>query len=833
MAKSKKREAQPPAAQEDLIYEGLRPTLRSREEVFSTKEGPKPFWPYDKEIDPTAWNGSFPYQLIVLDQNYKRTGEEDWTFTLPFAPQELTLSMPMAINTTPTFGGIVEEHNGAPFRMISFSGTFGINPDRGSGLVVDSYKWAENSVKTASMSASLNEIDPNVTTARPPEGTEWLNTVSDSEYSDPESKLAKSTGYYQFRKLQRFLEKYVSLKRQSSGAGLRLAFANWKDDSVFIVTPVQFEVKRSASSPLEYIYSLQLRAWKRVELAPELDDDEEHEDSALGFSVGYMQSKLEQAQDAKGFFDRALELIYGAQTGYSEALSAISKAQALAREVIGYLKLALDVALFISDLSPELLQKLQEEEKERWKKLIGYEPTLLTKANKLKNKVFSGTPSEISLMGINDIVLKRSQGLSLSPMASVPVDSLELSPTLLELIDQEKQSYRNLTRSDFESMRNELMAAMSEFSSSIGMSTDNQTANEATTQTINSTSSAITTEPTERDYQTLFQMNRLAMVLNGMAVSAKVNLKQITPMDYVAGLATQSSIAFKVPQSKYGVPFPYGYTLEQLARDYLKSPNRWLEIATLNGLQAPYVDEVGVETALVVNGAERTLVVELPEDTTIARGQSITIASDTVPREKRVVQQVEKRGSVTIVRVDGDSDLDKFTVNGKAAIHFYRPNTVNSQMMIYIPSDAEPAQQDYATKSIPGLANLQQVIAAGGVDLQLTNSMDLAVTPDGDCKLAIGLTNLVQRVRIAFATPPGGLLQHPNFGLGLIPGTSTADLNAKAVFDRAQAYFRSDSGFRGVQSVLVKKNGPTLGISLSLGVRGVSQLLPVTLEVKQ
>jgi hypothetical protein len=242
---------------------------------------------------------------------------------------------------------------------------------------------------------------------------------------------------------------------------------------------------------------------------------------------------------------------------------------------------------------------------------------------------------------------------------------------------------------------------------------------------------------------------------------------------------------------------------------------------------------VGVEVPLVVNGAERTLVVELPADATIARGQAITVAATGVPREKRYVQEVERRGDVTIIRLDGESDLDKFTVNGQAAVHFYRPNTVNSQMMIYIPSDSEPTEQDYATKSIPGLANLQQMIAVGGVDLQLTNSMDLAVTPDGDCKLAIGLTNLIQRVRIAFSTPPGGLLQHPEFGLGLIAGTSTADLTAKAVMNRAQSYFRSDSAFSGIQSVLINKDGPSLAISLSLGVRGVDQLLPVTLEVKQ
>lgn len=770
---------------------------------------------------------------MILDE--KNDAVPGWTFTLPVPPQELSLAMPMAINTTPTFGGIVEEHNGAPFRMIALSGTTGVNAERGSAKSVRSYADIQSAIKT---SVNVNQAPTPTAGGIAPSGllrlnenTGWLNIQPLSAYASGED-LATTTGYYQFRLLQRFLEGYVNLKKKASGAKYRLAFAIWKDEAVYIVTPLQFEVKRSASSPLEYMYSLQLRAWKRITLESDFETEYPHE---AKFSSGYMQQKLVAAQECKSFLDDAYQLYKDGQRTYNAAMNAISKAQEVARQAVGYLKVALNLGLFVTELSPELLGKLASEEGMRWARLFGYEPALITQSTRLYRNVFgSTTPQQITTVGVGNVVALARKQQAITPNAApVEIDSLNLSPTLRTLIENEKQSYRTLTRSDFESMRDDLMAAMAEFSASVGLSTTNQTANESTTQTVNAVTNAQTTEPSEKDYQTIFQMNRLAMVLNGMAASSKVNLNQFTPMDYVAGLATRSSIAFKVPQSKYGVPFPYGYTLEQLARDYLKDPNRWMEIATLNGLQAPYVDEVGVTVELAVNGAERTLVVELADDITVMHGQSITIASDTVPREKRVVQQVEKRDSVTVIRVDGEPDLGKFTVNGKASIHFYRPNTVNSQMMIYIPSDAEPTQQDYATKSIPGLANLQQMIAAGGVDLQLTNAMDLAVTPDGDCKLAIGLTNLIQRVRIAFSTPPGGLLQHPDFGLGLTPGISTADLSAESILNRAREYFRSDSAFSGVQSVLVNKSGPSLAISLTLGVRGLSQLLPVTLEVKQ
>ncbi len=79
-------------------------------------------------------------------------------------------------------------------------------------------------------------------------------------------------------------------------------------------------------------------------------------------------------------------------------------------------------------------------------------------------------------------------------------------------------------------------------------------------------------------------------------------------LEFVAGLAQQAGIFFNIPKSKYAVPMPYGHSLERLALQYLGNANRWHEIATLNNLRDPYIDEEGFAIALLTNAVGHQIV---------------------------------------------------------------------------------------------------------------------------------------------------------------------------------------------------------------------------------
>jgi hypothetical protein len=280
------------------------------------------------------------------------------------------------------------------------------------------------------------------------------------------------------------------------------------------------------------------------------------------------------------------------------------------------------------------------------------------------------------------------------------------------------------------------------------------------------------------------------------------------------------------------VPFPYKATLEQLAYQYLGTPDRWQEIATLNGLQAPYVDEEGFTLPLLVNGANNTVFVTSDEH--IFVGQPIWIGSDTVVRTPRTITKIDELSTTQfMVTVDGDANLDQYITLANAKLEAFLPNTVNSQMSIYIPSDIEPKDDDFTSRTIPGIDEHDSLIAVGGIDLLLTPKNDLIVTPDGDSRWAVGLTNIIQKVRLALSTVQGTLNRHPEYGLPIQAGQSLADLSAAEVVRAAQGMFAGDPTFTGVHAAQITVNGPIANLNIAVQIAGTSQIVPISAEISR
>jgi hypothetical protein len=123
------------------------------------------------------------------------------------------------------------------------------------------------------------------------------------------------------------------------------------------------------------------------------------------------------------------------------------------------------------------------------------------------------------------------------------------------------------------------------------------------------------------------------------------------------------------------------------------------------------------------------------------------------------------------------------------------------------------------------------MVRIGGIDLLLSGDGDLVITPDGDTRLAVGITNIVQKVRLALGTPQGSLLHHPSYGLPIVAGASTADVNAKGLSQAIKSMFNDDPSFTGVTSITVNKAGPTAAIGMNVGVSGINRIIPVNVKL--
>jgi hypothetical protein len=247
---------------------------KSQPQPNSTTTG---FW-YQPPIDGTKWNELHPYQLLVLTAegkngrvNYKRNAK--WVFTLPMSPESIHVATTFAINKDVTQGGIIEQHNGAPVKVIQLQGSLGILPLRGAGETLKAFNPLEGifggTLQAAtSVGNAIQTAFSNVTG----QGDIRSNLVKIEDLTN-DSSVVKTSGYSQYLLLRNFLENYVEYKKTKDGKNARLAFAIWKEDSVYLVTPKMFDQIRQIPDVYEYKYQLILEAYKRISLQRSEFDD--------------------------------------------------------------------------------------------------------------------------------------------------------------------------------------------------------------------------------------------------------------------------------------------------------------------------------------------------------------------------------------------------------------------------------------------------------------------------------------------------------------------------------------------------------------------------------
>jgi hypothetical protein len=784
------------------------------------------------KVDGSRWNQLYPYQLLVVQRTASGweqagAGSEGWFFTLPISPQSIDIDMPFAITTSATLGGVIEEHNGAPFRMINFAGTTGVLPLKGALDVVQSFNVAQgifagtiNAVGTtgADISRSLNISSPNV--------------VPDTEFTTnaSTSSINLTSGYFQWHQLRQFFEVYAQKKKTSKGKEYRLAFAMWKDESVYLVTPMLFKTQRDAGSPYEYRYNLSLKAWARVKL--QATDPVPDNSAPIGRDPNLYAKLVTALEGARTAIDDARKIIQSVRGDVESALLTPM------REVMLAAKGVAGVALTLADLPGNIITDSKEailQVKKELDDLQDVPAEVLAKIQELgsiSNKSGTGDSrlqkTEHALRGphpVNKIFAKPSDNYDV--FSRIDPAKIKLPLNVQRQIADEKSRVGAFTRNDYEIRRDSVVSVLVDFAEAVGLGSD--TFNHVYNIQPSTTSSRTATDD---DYDVIFNLNNVVTEFNRLCVSNTVDSDDTDAIQYIAGLARKSGIAFTEPRSKFLVPFLSNHTLEELALMYLGDANRWQEIATLNGLREPYVDEVGFDIFLSTNGDGN--IIQLADTTNLYNGQFIYISSSTQNPQKRRILGIQRvTNGINYITLDGDNDLDTFTTSNQAKIHAYLPDTVNSQMSIYIPSQDDPEQQDFQTKPIPGVDYFDNLVRVGGISLLLSNNNDIIFTSAGATKLAAGLTNIVQKVRIALATPQGALLQHPSYGLPVKVGDSTADVSASNVLKSIQEMFSKDPSFSGVTSAFVSKNTGTTQITVSVGIAGTSQVIPITADIRR
>jgi hypothetical protein len=330
------------------------------------------------------------------------------------------------------------------------------------------------------------------------------------------------------------------------------------------------------------------------------------------------------------------------------------------------------------------------------------------------------------------------------------------------------------------------------------------------------------------EYQILTALYDAIQAIDNLTATQEIDDGRIaSAMEYVGGVANANDIQFETSQSKLKVPVPYGLSIEEIALRYLGDADRWVEIVTLNALKSPYIDENGFTISLLSNANGRQF--NIPSATNLYLGQKVTLLSNTqIPTTRRIINIEKISDSNYLISLDGLDNLDSYTTLDNARLKAYLPGTTNSQNQIFIPSDLQPSN-NINTKAIPSLSQ-DSLVGLSRIDWLLQDDGDIALDVYGDVKLASGLNNLVQALKLKFLTPTGKLLKHPDFGAGIKAGNSSADLDATEIYKQIKDAILADKRFSSIEKMEVILDGSILTINLSVGYNK-NEVLPLTFSV--
>jgi hypothetical protein len=269
--------------------------------------------------------------------------------------------------------------------------------------------------------------------------------------------------------------------------------------------------------------------------------------------------------------------------------------------------------------------------------------------------------------------------------------------------------------------------------------------------------------------------------------------------------------------------------MESLAAQYLGNADRWIEIAALNGLKAPYIDEEGFTIPFRSSGNGNSCLIEY--NTNIYIGQIVEVMSDTQPTTVRKIDAIDTLSSIEmVVTFSGTNDLNKYTIADNASIKAFLPDTVNSLKLIAIPSD-DAVSDANRIKTNPSREDLDFLTTMAKIDILLTSDGDLALTGQGDFTESVGLQNLTQAAMLKLQTKAYSIVNDPTFGNPVSSGISIADLNAKDLIKRLQKLFADDPRFGPVIAATAEVKGPAVVINLLIKVAELDYHLPLSVQV--
>lgn len=791
------------------------------------------------EVDGADYNQIYGYQLAITE-----SGKVLKYISFPINPTNIQMSTPVASTVTVTLRGVNEDHGGAPLRNIRISGTSGVfhgssssvgyGRQDGSSSIDYLFRNTIQAVSRVRDQAQrlTQTITGGVTAQSGPLNYDLTNDVT----------LQRKTGYYWFHQLMRFLDYYVAKKKTRAGKDLRLTLCMNKDRMYYDVILRGYSWAKQPGT-IEYNYQLDLEAYRRRPTSPLGEASAKAKRPSQVTSVSTLASVIGGIREGRKLLAQSADVLRGIRADAEESFfTPLREVILAAGQVAGIVSTIADFPQSIVNSAKAAIESaLKDVGAITQEKRDSVSSTLKSFNLRSDDTRAQGTPLDDKLVqqsqdGLSETAPRTESANPVEKAFQDPTkfvavfeefspDDLNLPEATLDAIASERERVSLLDIPDYRARRERLRSFAASVSAALGGRSEGYEAIYGR-QGVDPTFRVLSVD----DMMLLSQINDVLMGVDQLI--AAIQDASPSPDDdyflFYRDQAQASGLQFQDAASKFFVPFPVGASLQQLALQYLNDSNRWQEIAAINGLKEPYIDEEGFTVPLIANSTPGS--VQVATDDGLYVGQVVDVQSDSAPTVTRKIRSVEKiQTNQYLVTLEGGNTAG-YTTAANARLKAFRPDTVNSRRLIAIPSP-EAVTVPGQIRLTPGREDLNNIGQVAKVDFLVDSSGQMVLNGNGDVVLAYGIQNLTQAALMRVLTPAGSLLQDPTYGNPIRPGTSIATVSAPNVVAALQSQFQDDPRFSGLLAARVKVEGRAAFVDLLLGISGTDVNLPVRTQL--
>lgn len=411
----------------------------------------------------------------------------------------------------------------------------------------------------------------------------------------------------------------------------------------------------------------------------------------------------------------------------------------------------------------------------------------------------------------------------------ITLSEVNLTPSEIRVRDEELARTGSLNEEDFRSMLALLRQKTAIAAQELGLGDD--TANAI----LGLNPRRKRRSPRVKDILDIAEINRAYKFIEGFIFDKQRTQKRPPNLLRISQQNLDVGSGFR-PQDVYQTyyPVPFEISLESMAKKYLGSVQKWFELATINNLQPPFVDQTGTKFDLIAPAASNNLIISSGLAEAVAPGVRIGIGSFKIREESRIIERVVINDDDTMVLfLSGAADLNKFLPDEGAFVRVYKPNTARPNSLILIPTTSSPSA-DTSSKPTPSkdeIRRLEKAFIQFGVDVARDEKTgDLIFDSNGNFKLSYGIRAVRQAVRNTLRTNVRELSYHPNYGINYSLGRSymgTVD-EAVKIGDLIRSGILRDQRLEDAKITRISSTKQGASLQMAVKIKGLDDPIPLS-----